>query len=88
MLISHPVHHQDLMLAESIGVALHGKLVELFGEDRLSSRKPAEWIIERCFAPGENFPLQERLSRSIEGGFDFDALMKSVWTGPAPPAAK
>jgi len=88
MLASRPVYHQNLMIAESVGLALHSKLVELFGDDRLGSRKPAEWLIQRCYAPGENFPLQERLSRSIDGGFDFDALVKSLRAGSGAPAAK
>jgi hypothetical protein len=86
MLVSRPVHHQDLMLAESIGRDLHARLVALFGQDRLGSGKAAAWLIERCFAPGENLPLQERLYKSIDGGFDFDALVKSLnsRTAPAP----
>ena len=86
MLVSRPVQHQDLMLAESIGLALHDKLVSTFGADRLGSDKPAGWLIERCFAPGENLKLQERLHQSIEGGFDFDALVKSYSPSPGAPA--
>lgn len=82
MLVSRPVHHQDLMLAESIGRDLHARLADLFGEDRLGSGKTAAWLIERCFSPGENLPLQERLYKSIDGGFDFDALVESL----GPPA--
>ena len=86
MLVSGPVHHQDLMLATSIGRDLHAKLAALFGEDRLGSGKTAAWLIERCFAPGENLPLQERLYKSIDGGFDFDGLVKSLGSKAATPA--
>lgn len=84
MFVSRPVHHQDLLLAESIGLVVHAQLTKRFGEERSGSRKAAEWLIERCYAPGESAVLQERLYKSIEGGFDFDALVKTLGPAGAP----
>jgi len=82
MLISHPVHYQDLVLAGSVTADLHKKLREIFGDKRLGSGKVAPWLIERCYAPGEMGTMQARLAASIEGGFSFDALLLSVGGSP------
>jgi hypothetical protein len=73
-----PVLWLDRLIGLTIGPVVHVRLKEAFGDARLGSGKAAGWLIEHCFADGELVDLQTRLSRSIDGGMDFDRYVYSL----------
>ncbi len=76
-LVSRPVYGATLMVADSIAVEAHERLREAFGDKRISDRT-AGWLIEHCYAGGESLPLDYRLAKSIDGGYDFDKYLASI----------
>lgn len=70
--ITNPVHSVDSIIGAAIGRELHRKLETELGEARLGSGRAAAWLIERCFKDGEDLPLEERIARAVDSGYEFE----------------
>ncbi len=83
-LVEEPLLPSYAFMGLAIGAELQRRFEERFGAERFTSRKAAAWLNEEVLAGGELLPLDNRLAKAAQGGYDFDRYLATLGIGKNP----